>query len=128
MSTFSIGSFNFIDMSEFPPSTRESVEVETRAGVNGHSLWLTGKRGMPFSVRTIVDVATVTAGGLLMAQYEAVVGSQATVVYAGVPFNKTFDVLNVAPVENRKILLGIGGVSGTSGALLVADWSLVAIE
>lgn len=126
MSTFRLGAFSFIDMGPIPIGIQQKVEIETRPGVDGHALFLTGARGEPFQVQTVVDVANVAAGALLFGQYENAVGDSASIIWAGVAHAKTFDILQVRPIQVNQIILGVGGLGGTSAGLVRAAWTLIA--
>lgn len=127
---FQIAQYPFVSMSAFPIGETTSVEIETRPGVDGVYGWNLGKHGKPFDVETFADVADVQFAGLLMTQYEALIGQVVPVMFAGLFLPKQYLILNVVPQPEgiRQVLAGVGGLSypNASAGIVQASWSLVA--
>ena len=124
-------SFTFIRISTMPSTARNQISLQSRDGVDGHSVWNTGSRGVPEVISTIVDLANVGAGETAFDAYCALIGSVVEITYAGQLRPNKYDVLDVRPVPDglRAITLGVGGVSGGSiGALLIAEWTVIATD
>lgn len=128
MPQFSIGTFNFVNMSVFPLGHKQQVEMESRPGVDGLYFWLTGERGQQFTVETFVDVANVFAAGTIFTQYEKLIGKVVPVVWSDNYMPKQYVVIDVVPIPEgiRQIILGVGGVSGISYGICTAAWTLAA--
>ena len=120
-----IGNFSFQSLSRPPEAPRQTVELESRSGVDDVAVWRTGIRRDPFAVVSVVDVATQAAGDILYRTYEGLVGGDpVTLVWAGVTIAAArYVVLEVRLLENHKLLLGAGGLNGGS-VLLRAEWTL----
>ncbi len=127
---YSIGSFNFISMNILPVANRDHVQIESRVGVDGHWIWSTGTRGQIMSVQTVVDLANIADAISLFNQYESAIGDSLSVQFAGAVFTSPYDVLDVRPETEgtRQVLVGIGGLLGTSNAVLVANWQLIQVN
>ncbi len=128
MPLYKIGNFQFIDIGHFPIGQKQQVAMESRPGVDGLYFWLTGKRGQPFSVTTVADVENVFAAGVLMTQYEEVIGQVVPIVWSDRYLPKQYVVVDVVPVPDgiRQIVLGVGGLLGTSQGICTAQWTLAA--
>ncbi len=120
--------FNFIDIVGFPLETTEQPVLEMRAGVDGHALWKTGKRGDPFTVTTWRDCIDIGDAALAAQNYRVARSRSIAIQWAGLIFTTKFDVLDVRPVDRgvESIILGVGGVLGVSNALCIAQWHLIA--
>lgn len=125
-----IGTYPFIEMSMLPLGSKQTTEIESRPGVDGTYIWLTGTRGEPFEVITFVDTDGVLASTELIRQYELLIGLPQPVMFAGTALPKLHCVLNVRPVPGmvREIVAGVGGTGGTSYGICVAQWTLVATD
>lgn len=130
MSQFQLGPFTFINLT-VPVGLKERITRDVRSGVDGTTLWKTGKRGEPFPCVSVTDPANVAAAGVLLAEYQEAVGELLDLTWAGIHVaGVKFAVLDVLPFPNgmHATLLGIGGTGGTSEALLRAQWVLEAID
>lgn len=135
MSGMRIGQFEFINISRPLSSVNQQTVLEGRPGVNGWSIWKTGKRGKPFYVRTVVNLADTDTAQATLQAYEALIGENPVVVTWGgmvrsdvLAFVKSVDI---ADDDLHATLLGIGGVApqGTiTKAMLYAQWELVSIQ
>jgi hypothetical protein len=130
MSQFQLGPFAFINLT-VPVGLKERLARDVRSGVDGVTFWKTGKRGEPFSLLSVTDVANVAAAGVLLDGYHEAVGELLDLTWAGLPIQGVqFLVLDVLPLPQgmHATLLGIGGTGGTSEALLRCQWILEAID
>ena len=121
--SYTIGAPSFTTFAR-PRKTAQQTLVESRPGTDGHSLWLLGNRGQPVEIETTVDVASATAAATTFDAYLAMVGTNVAVVWAGASVGN-FDVLDVQPVKVGATVLGVGGVSGASGGIVIARWTLI---
>lgn len=127
--SYSLGVFNFINMTPAPPRTLQRWGAEMRPGVDGVLLWDTGRRGAPFVCQTVVNAATLPAAQQVYAYYqESSIAGPLPIVWNGVLIADTlYKVLDVRLVELRAVA-GIGGVvNGPSYGLLRAEWELYPI-
>ena len=123
---FEIGPFPFISLSRAISRPFEQIEREVRPGIAGTSFWRTGQRGEPFALRSVVDCPDVPSALTTLAAYERLVGQDpvgvtwADVALAGL----LVMVLGVMPDEGgvHTVLQGVGGLLGSSNALLRAVW------
>ncbi len=124
---YAIGNFNFVSMSQ--PSLRPAQQphIEARPGVNGVAVWKTGTRGVPFVVRTMVDVLTPTGAVQLFALYRNAILTEPMVFEFMIPHDHPVLVLDVQPVpgEVSAVLIGVGGVNGLSQGICRAEWTLL---
>lgn len=128
MPTNSIDSINFVDISPMPELIGQNTLVESRPGVDGHNLWLTGSRGQGQTVTTFADMTNIAAGVAAMTAYKALVGSRVAIVWADQALPKKYDILNVQLIELKATVGGVGGLNGTSSAVLVASWTIMVTD
>jgi len=133
MKTFAIGNFEFLDMSRAVSRPTKRISREVRAGVSSVSWWNTGRRGEPFSLLTVVDVADVPGAIALLRQYEQLKDLMQTqpITWANDPVGGCrVMILDVNPIERglHHTLLGVGGKLGSSNALLRCQWDLEPVE
>lgn len=121
---YSIGTFNFIDMKPVPPTPKQRLIVETRAGVDGMSIWKDATRGEVYRPRTVVDVADHDAAIALIEDYEEAVGGAPLVVTY---YDTAYTAMVVLDVKCRIVdqIIGVGGLDGSPEALVIADWELI---
>lgn len=132
MSVFSIGPFAFISLDGVPPPVCQQPEVVAHPGVDSLSVWRTGKRGRPFTVRSRVDCASKAAAFALRKQYteqiatgphlmtwsdQLLVSEQAQVI-----------VLDVRPGQVQELLGSSGGLNPPSLGWLECEWDLILVE
>lgn len=127
-----IGGIAFIDFSDPTGALkRRMTELETRAGVAGHSIWINGERGEPTKIRAVVDVADVAAGIAKMQEIYDLIGTAVEIVWANFEFPNLFDVQRVDPLVQgdangvQVIALGVGGTQGTSGAFVACELTII---
>jgi len=109
---------------DFDLATGEQLEDITRANVDGISYRKLGKRGHPFQLISLVDVATAGAAKAELEAYKALQGTLVTVVDdtgASVSQLAVLSVRRAGPV--RRVVNPVGGVNGGS-YLLAARWDL----
>lgn len=126
MANSQIGNYTFVSMLPPPLFPYEGTELEARAGVNGYAAWKTGKAADDFTVVTLRDVASLAAAAAAFANYQTLVAAAPqTIYYAGMILPFKVLVRKVEPEEIRQVVRGVGGISGTSGAIVRAKWSLL---
>jgi hypothetical protein len=132
-----IGSFEFLSLTGqvAPPSTR--LELIQRPGIPGSGVRDLNYLSVPFKLRSIVDVASVWEGQILLVDYDAIKGTVVTLIKDGVDFSDPLQagmigpwsvlVLDVRLEALHATLAAVGGISLPSGAVLVCQWDLVAV-
>lgn len=128
--SYSIGSITFLT---FPyPSeafARNQTEIEMRAGVDYHSTWVTGERGRPMQILAMADVADWSAGQTLITNAFAQIGTAVQITHNGGQGANLYDVLDVQPGNQNggisPLVLGVGGLSGTSGAIVELIYTII---
>lgn len=131
MSVFRLGDFSFINLTRALSRPVERLEREIRLGTSGVTFWRTGKRGEPFQLASVADVADVDAAQDLLAEYEDLVGGDpVNAIWADRAHESLVVVHNVMPLEGglHATLIGIGGLLGSSNALLRAVWLVETID
>jgi len=128
MALNSIGAHRFISLSRPPMLEGEQVIARSKAGVNGVFLSRIGRRAQPFEVMSLRDAGSISEAELIYRQYKLLQGAGAVqVTWAGLPqtsYGHAFFVLDVQPIDLRKIIRGVGGVLGTSLAHCRCSWTL----
>ena len=131
---FQIGEFKFIilDGRWVPPF--EHKEAWDRKGLDGIQTATSGKRGVPFTLRSFRDCEDWEEADQLIEKYRGLISEDpVTCVLNGVTSDKReknpfkVDVQNVQPVEHRESPVISGGFSEESTAMLVCEWTLIAI-
>lgn len=126
MANSAIGPFNFIAMSKPPEGPNQRLALETRAGVNGTSVWKIGDGGQPFQIRTTADAANFAAAVALFRSYEAAIGTGPVgLIFGGVGMNYLVAILDVSPDDVAATAIGVGGLLGSSNAIVRATWKLL---
>ena len=126
MTRFSIGLFDFIDLSRPPSGPKFELEREVRPGVEGVTFWSLGRRSAPYTLTSVRDCEDISEALNTLAAYQGAVGSgPLALVWAGVPQGQVI-VHDVEPLDGgaQATLLAIGGVLGTSRAILRCAWTL----
>lgn len=128
MGLSSIGIYQFVRMSALPPMPAETIQLETRAGVDGVGAWKTGTRGRELTVETIADTINFVDAILAANNYTTLIGAAPqALIYGGVAMAYSLLVLDVTPVEVTQTCLGVGGRLGTSYGLCVARWRVIPV-
>ncbi|GAG42710.1 unnamed protein product [marine sediment metagenome] len=119
------------DGSPQPPVEQLDPPIQRR-GVDGSGFWKIGKRGAPFQIRAWVDHETMTAAWAAIKAYRAMVGNDP---YSFEMNDQKWDDDNWKVVVHRVevadwhgLIGGTGGVNPPSGAMLVLDFLLCAVE
>jgi len=112
-------------MTPQPMPAAQGVDVETRAGVAGVGLWLTGIRGREQTIQTLAVYTSYSAAVSAAAGYRALIGAGAYAVTYGGQACGNFAVLDVQATAEAIA----GGLSaGVSVAATVrAQWRLIAV-
>lgn len=120
--------FPFLTLQGLLVPYHDRFEREIRPGVSGIGLWVTGDRGEPFQIQTMLDCASESAAFTAFAAYTAAVLTKKDLYYAGALWG-TIVVQSVNLVEVRKLGRMVGGIQGggSSGAALRAQWTLETI-
>lgn len=139
MATSFIGSFEFVtlhhpqDRGAPPLLTAEQTDIIQRPGVDGTAIMLMGVKGESFQMRSFVNVPTFALANDLMALYRDLIGeAPQTVVWNGVDYEIAYQVkyavLDVKPISLRAVSVVSGGLSGGTGAVVDALWTLQPID
>ena len=128
-----IGSFPFLTITGAPVDLlQEQTEVKARGGVDGVTIRRLGKRGRVFVVRSFVDVVDLENGLTALRQYKSLTNDNPQPMWVGgvslTVGQIAVKVLSVKGVSNRKISTSVGGINSPSGAFLVAEWTLIAVN
>lgn len=111
-------------MSPTPPTSRTRLKIETRQGVDGFSVWKEAVRGQIWQCRTAVDAPTFADGQVLVAQYQAAVGSDpVALVYANASYGNV--IIKDVQADVGTQLAGVGGLNVVSQAIVRATWQLL---
>jgi hypothetical protein len=126
VSLSSIGPFTFVRISELPQAPAQTIQLESRAGVNGIGAWATGVRGRETTIETVADTVNFADAVLAVTNYRLLIGEAAqSLVYGGIAMAYGLLILDVTPVETTQTCLGIGGRLGQSRGLCVARWRVI---
>jgi hypothetical protein len=119
MATPSIGAATFDGMTGDIPGWRNQVVSLERAGVDGYTYLLQGKRSQPFTLRTIKTSADATSAKTLADRYDTLCGTFVNVTEGnGRVYNKVL-VLDVSHTVTRLALSTDGNTY-----LVAASWQL----
>lgn len=137
---FSLGQFDFITLENLaaggrggaPELPQTLLEIVQRAGVNGTAYINLAKKGMPFQVRSLVDVASEDdAQTLIAAYYDAVGGDKLPLVWRDNNYYTNhqvmFEVLRVEAPRMQVMGTIVGGLNvapGDVGVVVEAIWTL----
>jgi hypothetical protein len=128
MSINRIGPFTVVSLSRPPAFVQQELMTRSRPGVDGVSLQRLGTRGKPFQVTSVVDAPTLYGAMSIAQQYASIIGVAAVeVVWASDPFSARghwFYPMAVDTTRLNRLVLGHGGLNGTSYARLEAIWTL----
>lgn len=123
MATCSFGALDFVSMEPRPAAPQQQVALESKAGVAGHGAFLTGVRGRTQTVTTVRDVTSWANALTLCGTYEAAVGTVFAVTFAGTSLGFNALILGVECMP-EKIVAGVGGIGGSSAAIVTAKWTI----
>lgn len=126
MPQFVIGQFDFINLSRPPSVPQQKLVRETKPGKDGVTFFQNGKRAEPFQLTSSRDCATVDDAASLVASYQDLVGQGAVSMWWCSRYRGDVVVHGVEPIDGevRAVLLGIGGILGTSRAMARCVWLL----
>jgi hypothetical protein len=126
MSTYLIGLFEFISL-PYPIRAARVIEREIRPGLPYHSIWITGFRHEPKTFTLVTDVADLATGDYMFRSFRASIGTQLPITWNGTMWPNMYDIIDVHEGEEsavQKIIMGVGGTAGTSGALIYSTWTV----
>lgn len=131
-----IGPFNFVSLSAPPPpQVGQVIRIRTRPGIDNFQAQRVGRiQERPFITRSLAD--TITGDGALELMHMYVEWQASLALPVSVKWGRqiydnfgiTFIVEHVDIVSAGDVLLGVGGINGTSKGRVVADWTLRAIK
>jgi hypothetical protein len=125
MSTYSLGTFNFVSMSRPPRRGAQQAVNEVRPGMDGHAIFYTGIHGDEFEVQTFANVVSSDTPEGVAHAYEAAKNTLATLTYNGTQESNYYQILDVQIQDASAVLAAIGGLSGTTVGRIIATWRLV---
>jgi len=118
-----------------PEIPQEITESEVRAGVDGVSVILLGKKCVPFQMESGVDVSSFSDAMAKQAAYNAMVGQIKNLIWNGREYLQDhgcrYVVLHVSNIRIIRLTAAVGGLQGTSGGqryFVRATWDLIAFE
>lgn len=115
-----------------PMLPKQMTEVESRPGVDGVSVLLFGKKGVPFQMISGVDVDDREAAEEKLRAYGELSGQIVEVVWNGVNYtayhNTKFVVLFVDGVLMKRLSAASGGLSTGKQFWVSAVWTLVGFD
>jgi len=118
--------FPFIHMEGEIDGVQMEFETAERPGVDGFGVYLTGRRGQPFTLQTRCDFASKAAAVAAYGTYLGRVGGLLRLYRYGVDQGS----LHVQRCRQLRIVPAIGAVggvnlaAGASGVILECSWSL----
>jgi hypothetical protein len=122
----SIGPFYFWNLEGEVPHPQETVQVESRPGVDGDLVWFEGVHGQTFELVSRVDAVNSVAARAMVSLYrQQLVGANAVQLWIGGylhPFHVV--VRHVSQLEVRQLANATIGLNPPSRGLLVARWVL----
>ncbi len=123
----SIGPYEFRTLTGNPVQFAHQAQVETRPGVPGAAVWLTGERGEPFTLRSTCGWPTLAQARSMYTWYRGLVGADPQPFFY---YNLNLGnaegsvlVLDVKQVELRVVARDTGGAV----VLLVCEWTLIMV-
>ena len=129
-----IGEHKFLRIEGALEALKTQTETQQRRGVDGVSIWDTGKRGVPIRLRAQVDVDDRNAGQEELEKYTRLIGKNpVNITWNDFPFegqNVKFAILNVTRASrggNVNIKTAVGGLSDNAGALVTSIWTVIPV-
>lgn len=126
---FKIGPHTFLSIDGVPPVRQEQGQLVVRPGVPGVAFVLTGKRGVPFTVRTRVDYASKAVALAKRAEYaELAFAGKQQLIWSDHPLltedGAQVMVLEVRTIACGELLVSSGGLNSPSLGYLECEWDL----
>jgi len=130
MASGAISGYSFVTFTgELVPSGGITLEEITRPGVVGVAYRQVGKRGDPFTVQTLVDVASAASAQTLIRGYKALQGTVVPVIDGIGNAWPYVLVMGVRPNQPKYAAAMQGGLSGSwTGYLIECTWTLQIIS
>lgn len=109
---------------------RKQYAVDARPGVPGVQITDLQKRGVPFTLRSIVDCASYPDGVFTFNDYLENALDQDLVDLVQSDYSTAMDGWRVKVLDCRQVSLQksatiVGGLQYTSGAILICEWDLI---
>jgi len=128
-----IGDFQFLALHGAPVGLSEQLLVLSRPSVDGVAIWKLGRRGRPFSLRSVVDATSFEAARAMHDRYLGLKGADPVdLVWSDIELTTEkimVAVLDVRPVpgRTRSMLTLVGGLNPPSLGWVECDWDLIAV-
>lgn len=117
---------SFLRLSGQPLRSGVEVEPFARAGVDGLGFIKVGRRGRPFTLVGFRDFDDMTAASNSVTELiDSLKGEPCTIVDSSGVEHADMICLDVRGREPRPVLLGVGGLSGSFGAVVEVEMDFV---
>lgn len=127
-----IGPYPFISLRGEPIPPRQTLQIDDRPGVDGSEVVLTGVKGQPFTLVSMMDAVSFDQGSTFINDYQGLI-EQAPValVRGGVSSDGLGYRVKVLDVRPARIMAMAGAVGNAfnppSLAMVECQWDLLAI-
>lgn len=123
-----ISNFKFIAIAGAVDESAVAISIDSWAGVDGVDFTDEGRKGVPFSLFTLVDTDDLAEATERIRDYKELTASGSVeIVQDGEIILERFKVLAVTPLRKQKIAVAVGNKQSTlAGALLECRWDLIA--
>lgn len=122
-----IGPFPFVTLEGEVAVPKRRVDVLTRQGVDGVGVFVHGRVGQPFVLRSFADCADLGAARFLADNYPALIGA-GVVILVWNAMVYPVHVLAVDEVAVRALGGGVGFLVADPAAAVSCDWTLVTVD
>lgn len=126
-----IGDHDFITLRGNVNAPAEQLEIDQRIGVDGTEITQTGKRAQPSTLTSFRDVLTLASGRNLYREYLDLIQENPVEVIkdgeASLDGQWKAQVTGVRLLSLTAITTSVGGINVTPEAVLVCEWTLIAI-
>jgi len=124
----SIAGYPLISLQGAPVPVVDQIQTWTRPGQDGIGVTKIGRRGQPFVMVSMVDVADADQAAAATDTFCAMQGGFVSVDSGSSGFHGNLLVLHVDPVEPVPIANSVGGVVNNGRFLVQHRWELVACD
>lgn len=126
-----IGDFDFLTMRGNVDAPAMQLTLDQRIGVDGVQVTQTGTRAEPSVLTTTRDVEDLAAGRALYREYQELIEEAPVAVIkdgeSSIDGQWQAQVMGVRLVVMQAITASVGGIGEAVGAVLVCEWTLIAI-